>query len=166
MNEAGLAGFKNTSVLSKLFSALITDKASKTLFERDNASMFGATLDELMRHHPSLKESVMKCVVELLQSIVKLGETYEAPVSGKDSLLIIDASSSEPVAAAEANPEAMSVDAPVPTDAVASSSTSTAADELSPSSSSSKNTVPHKVLDYLDVAGRVRRPVTLSFLQV
>ena len=89
LNDAGREQFNNTSVIPKLFSLFTLESHAKLLAERENASLFGAAMDELIRHHPSLKGPVMTSISDTLAKIVELGKDYEPPSVVKGKLISV-----------------------------------------------------------------------------
>ncbi|GAA96285.1 uncharacterized protein L969DRAFT_606130 [Mixia osmundae IAM 14324] len=69
LNEAGLSDFEQRGLLPVIFRVFLRSEHVKVLNERDNASMFGATIDELVRHHPSLQPKVITCIVQILDAL-------------------------------------------------------------------------------------------------
>jgi len=51
----------------------------KVLLEKENAVLIGTAVDELIRHHPSLKAIVFESLKSTLSKIEVLGEAYVIP---------------------------------------------------------------------------------------
>jgi len=51
------------------------------MVEKDNAIMIGSALDELVRHHPSLKDQVFEGIQAMFQSIEDQGNAWRPPAS-------------------------------------------------------------------------------------
>ena len=64
-----------------MFSILTSDRHVKTLQDKENATYLGAAMDELIRHHPSLKEAVFSAIQGVMQHIEELGNTYPIPIA-------------------------------------------------------------------------------------
>ncbi|PWY99341.1 hypothetical protein BCV70DRAFT_162691 [Testicularia cyperi] len=79
LNQAGLDLFNSRPVILKLFSLFTSERHSKVLQDRDNASMFGAAIDELVRHQPSIKTSVINSVMSCLDDIHSNGKNFAPP---------------------------------------------------------------------------------------
>lgn len=67
------------------------------LRERDNATYLGSSLDELVRHHPALKPSLLEALSDSLREIAAVGQTGRfANITKKaDYQLVIDRSGTE-----------------------------------------------------------------------
>jgi hypothetical protein len=57
--------------------------------EKDNAIMIGSALDELVRHHPSLKDQVFEGIQAMLQSIEDQGKAWVPPTAEESSYRLI-----------------------------------------------------------------------------
>lgn len=79
LNPAGLELFTSRPVVPQLLSVLDSPRHHKTLLERDNANAFGAAVDELVRHHPSLKDTVMRAILDTLERVLQGGQHHEPP---------------------------------------------------------------------------------------
>ncbi|EPQ27339.1 uncharacterized protein PFL1_06891 [Pseudozyma flocculosa PF-1] len=79
LNQAGLDLFNSRSVIPKLFGLFTSERHSRVFQDRDNASMFGSSIDELMRHQPSLKDSVMEAIMKCLDQIEASAESFVVP---------------------------------------------------------------------------------------
>lgn len=80
LNQAGqdqLAG--RPSIIPGIFSIFTSDRHLKVLLEKENAVLVGTAIDELIRHHPSLKTSVFESLKSTLSKIEELGEAYIIP---------------------------------------------------------------------------------------
>lgn len=67
---------KRPSILKRIFSILTSERHLKTLQDKENASYVGASIDELVRHHPSLKAPVFEAIEETLQRVEDLGNAF------------------------------------------------------------------------------------------
>ena len=108
MNQAGqdqLAA--RPSVIPALFSIFTSEKHLKVLQEKESAALIGASIDELVRHHPSLKALVFDAVISVISKIEALGNSYvppsdiehwyriravQPPVTGTEDVVMEDAS--------------------------------------------------------------------------
>jgi len=91
LGDSGREQLVKRGVLPKLFEVFTSQPHSKLLGERENAALYGAAIDELIRHHPTLKDAVMQAIVKMLQTVLELGKDYE-PSSVKEQKLVITAS--------------------------------------------------------------------------
>jgi E3 ubiquitin-protein ligase HUWE1 len=82
LNQAGLDQLANRpTIIPQMFSILTSDRHVKTLQDKDNATYLGAAMDELIRHHPSLKEAVFSAIKGVMQRIEELGNAYPIPIA-------------------------------------------------------------------------------------
>ncbi|PWN48958.1 DUF913-domain-containing protein [Violaceomyces palustris] len=79
LNQAGLDMFNSRRVIPKLFSLFTSARHNKVLQDRDNASIFGSSIDELIRHQPSTKQMVMDSIMECLNTIEREGRSFQLP---------------------------------------------------------------------------------------
>lgn len=118
LNPAGLqATIDHFGVVSKLIRTTIGLKPEEP--ERDGVAAIGATLDELVRHHPSLRPHVLKAVLEILQEAINEGNEfrpspadmheYAVEPSRVDTSMEVESSSS----ASPADPSAPASNAPL-----------------------------------------------------
>lgn len=121
--------------------------------DRDNGNMIGAAIDELIRHHPSLKDSVLQAVMESLKSIREMGKAFVPPTDegynlvkeGTTTSLVSDIEMSDvvtPVVVAAAVPKV---------------------DEAKPEEPKVEEQIENLVLTCIDVIGRVSCFVTRYF---
>ncbi|KAI8614143.1 hypothetical protein BC830DRAFT_406826 [Chytriomyces sp. MP71] len=77
LNQAGLDAFVQTNPLPKFLRLLLDqDPAVRTAFyDRDMPHVVGGAVDELVRHHPTLKESTLMTVLEVVKEMVEFGQT-------------------------------------------------------------------------------------------
>lgn len=82
LNQAGLDQLENRqTIIPQVFSILTSDRHVKTLQDKDNATYLGAAMDELIRHHPSLKDAVFSAIKGVMQRIEGLGNAYPIPIA-------------------------------------------------------------------------------------
>ncbi|KAN0062881.1 E3 ubiquitin-protein ligase tom1 [Thecaphora frezii] len=79
LNQAGLDLFNSRSVIPKLFRLFTSERHSRVFQDRDNASMFGSSIDELMRHQPSIKDRVMGSIMKCLDDIEAAATSFSLP---------------------------------------------------------------------------------------
>lgn len=79
LNQAGLDIFGAEPIIPKLLSLLTSERHIKVLSDQDNVTVFGASIDELTRHQPTMKQSVIEGLVDVLKQIQKAGNAYELP---------------------------------------------------------------------------------------
>jgi E3 ubiquitin-protein ligase HUWE1 len=67
------------TIIPEIIGVLTSERHLKVLHEKENAVLIGTAIDELIRHHPSLKTPVFDSLVSTLNTIEDLGNTYKAP---------------------------------------------------------------------------------------
>lgn len=135
------------------------------LQEKENAVLIGTAVEELIRHHPSLKNTVYDAVKSTIISIEELGKAFVVPEDLKSWYTIQPVSA--PAAAAVASsdgdiameavePEAVTQAAPTPAPAV-----------RDPHDAEDDEAKPHGnlVTSYIDVFCKVRQSSTSRFIQ-
>jgi E3 ubiquitin-protein ligase HUWE1 len=68
------------SIIPGIFSIFTSDRHLKVLQDKENAALIGATIDELIRHHPLLRIAVFDSIKSTLSKIEELGDAYVPPV--------------------------------------------------------------------------------------
>jgi hypothetical protein len=72
----------------KPFKSLIRvfyrDEHMRSLLDEDVATFLGHATDELIRHHPDLKTDIMEAVKELVEEILKIGNSFIESVSTEE----------------------------------------------------------------------------------
>lgn len=76
LNASGLSLFQTSGALEAFFEIFESSEHIKNMTDNDLGSLLGSHFDELIRHHPVLRESVMKAVIEMLQRIEILGRKF------------------------------------------------------------------------------------------
>ncbi|EIW82911.1 hypothetical protein CONPUDRAFT_151972 [Coniophora puteana RWD-64-598 SS2] len=85
LNQAGqdqLAA--RPSIIPGILSIYTSERHLKMLKDKENAAMVGTAIDELIRHHPSLKTAVFESIKATMTKIETLGEAYEVPENMKE----------------------------------------------------------------------------------
>ncbi|KAI5477219.1 E3 ubiquitin-protein ligase HUWE1 [Pseudohyphozyma bogoriensis] len=118
LNPAGLTQFNTRDIIPRYFSTFTSERHVRLLQERDNSTMIGTCVDELIRHHPSLKEKVLGAALDALKTIREQGKAFvpessegyalQRPKEGEDVAMDV----SEPPA--EATPATPLSPAPAP----------------------------------------------------
>lgn len=84
LNEAGQTQLtKRPSIIPSIFSIFTSERHLKTLIDKENAVIIGTAVDELIRHHPSLKVQVFDALKSTLSRIEDLGASYSPPADIK-----------------------------------------------------------------------------------
>ncbi|CEL60680.1 E3 ubiquitin-protein ligase HUWE1 [Rhizoctonia solani AG-1 IB] len=80
LNQTGLNQFnEHKAVMPTFFSMFTSEPHIKVLLEKDNANAIGGAIDELVRHHPSLKDVVFESIIGTMQKIESLGNSFQIP---------------------------------------------------------------------------------------
>lgn len=74
LNAPGLEAFNAAQPLNVYFQLIINPQNTRSLQDNDVPHLIGNSIDELIRHHPSLKEPTIKAIVDMLAKVVELGE--------------------------------------------------------------------------------------------
>ncbi|CAG8511149.1 8932_t:CDS:10, partial [Scutellospora calospora] len=91
LNSQGIDIFNEMNPIDKFFTIFTSNEHLRSLQDGDVASSLGNSIDELMRHHPSLKQSIMNAIMSTLQRIIELGHSS----SIKDNTSILHAGSDD-----------------------------------------------------------------------
>jgi E3 ubiquitin-protein ligase HUWE1 len=74
LNPAGLEALNAAKPFRKFFEVFTSADHVRCLLDDDIATLLGGSLDELIRHHPTLKDDALEGIVHLLERIVVLGQ--------------------------------------------------------------------------------------------
>ncbi|KAG6866357.1 hypothetical protein C0991_005278 [Blastosporella zonata] len=78
LNEVGQAQLaRRPSIIPGIIAVFVSERHLKVLLEKENAVLVGASIDELVRHHPSLKPAVFDAVKATITKIEDLGKEYK-----------------------------------------------------------------------------------------
>ncbi|KAI9329266.1 hypothetical protein BDR26DRAFT_939429 [Obelidium mucronatum] len=92
LNQAGLDLFTATNPLPRYLRLLVSmDPLVRSAFcERDMPNVVGGAVDELVRHHPSLRESTLATVLEIVKEARQVGtvEMKEATADFEDPMAV------------------------------------------------------------------------------
>ncbi|KAI0373495.1 hypothetical protein BV20DRAFT_1119067 [Pilatotrama ljubarskyi] len=67
------------NVIPSIFSIFTSEEHQRVLQEKENAVLIGTSLEELIRHHPSLKDKVFVAIKSTMARIEELGKAYTPP---------------------------------------------------------------------------------------
>ena len=70
------------TIIPSIFSIFTSERHLKVLSEKENAAIIGSAVDELIRHHPSLKDGVFAAIAAVFERIEELGYAF---VEDKDT---------------------------------------------------------------------------------
>ncbi|KAJ3049458.1 hypothetical protein HK097_009550, partial [Rhizophlyctis rosea] len=74
LNEAGLNMFNEVKPLQTYLDILTDEEHFRSLAENEVPSIVGNSVDELIRHHPSLKAEVLEGIIRILKRVHEIGE--------------------------------------------------------------------------------------------
>lgn len=90
LNSRGLESFKSFRPFDKIFKVLLSPDYLPAMRRRrstdpmgETSINLGASMDELMRHLPSLKQSAIAAIINLLKELCKLGSDPDTVCSSK-----------------------------------------------------------------------------------
>ncbi|KAI6046227.1 hypothetical protein EDC04DRAFT_2888377 [Pisolithus marmoratus] len=72
------------SIIPGIFSIFTSERHLKVLRDKENAVLIGTSIDELIRHHPSLKAPVFDAVKSTLSKIEDAGNAFIIPEDKKE----------------------------------------------------------------------------------
>lgn len=160
LNEAGLKQFLDSrlSIIKKFFEVFQSEPHARVLNERENAVVIGANFDELVRHHPDLKQPVFDAITGILKALYEQGKDYVPEnAEGYRLVQVSEASAAKQEKLEQArSSEAASIigDASMGESAPSSSAASKAVGEQSEESTEDKKE-DNKMLTFIAVTGRV-----------
>ncbi|KAG8764160.1 hypothetical protein FRC11_003016 [Ceratobasidium sp. 423] len=97
LNQTGLTQFnEHKAIMPTFFSIFTSEPHIKILLEKDNANAIGGAVDELVRHHPSLKDVVFESIAGTLQKIESLGNSFPIPKEQENLYRMISTTSPPP----------------------------------------------------------------------
>lgn len=80
MNQSGLDHLTaRPTIIPGFFSIFTSERHQRVLQEKENAVLIGTSIEELIRHHPSLKGMVFEAIKTTLDRIETLGKEFIIP---------------------------------------------------------------------------------------
>lgn len=73
LNQPGLDMFNEANPLPHFFDLMTEHDFLLNTAEVDSATALGSTMDELTRHHPSLRPKVFECVSSMIKKVKQMG---------------------------------------------------------------------------------------------
>ncbi|WVQ77455.1 hypothetical protein IAR50_007141 [Cryptococcus sp. DSM 104548] len=93
LNQAGLDyTVAHPGIIANLVGTVVSPQHEQIFNERENAKNLGLSLDELARHHPSLRPVIVKAVIGVLQSAHQSAATFEPSDEERLDYLVDDVS--------------------------------------------------------------------------
>jgi E3 ubiquitin-protein ligase HUWE1 len=77
LNSAGLSAVSEGQFIEKYFRIFTSPRHVHLLVEADIPASIGSSVDELMRHHPTLKKNVMDTIISMIEDILNIGKDIE-----------------------------------------------------------------------------------------
>ncbi|GAA6062543.1 hypothetical protein JCM10212_004309 [Sporobolomyces blumeae] len=79
LNHAGITQLTNRTLIAAYFDIYLSPPHVDLLRDRDSAVLLGGAIDELVRHHPPLRERVMNNVMHIFEELKKRGQAFVQP---------------------------------------------------------------------------------------
>ncbi|KAI8914398.1 hypothetical protein EDD86DRAFT_199252 [Gorgonomyces haynaldii] len=86
LNAPGLKQFQEQNPLDSYLSNFTKEEHLKSLMDNEVPTLIGNSIDELIRHHPVLKEAVMKSIIKMLEKVVESGKNMKPEPKDRSSL--------------------------------------------------------------------------------
>lgn len=164
LNEIGQEQLaRRPSIIPAIFSIFTSDRHLKVLLDKENAVLIGTAIDELIRHHPTLKGPVFDSIISTLSKVEDLGNAYEPPKAIKQwySLLpVVDGNSEEEPS------EDVEMDEVEPRVLGGTPEVQLATDLAEDGSGHSSSKHDNNIVSFMDIIGRVSSSDPLSSLRV
>lgn len=90
LNAAGLEAFNSAKPIDKYFEIFTLEDHLRHFHDSDVPHLAGSSIDELIRHHPSLKSDILSSVIKMLEKVVALGETFHEKDESQSFSLAIE----------------------------------------------------------------------------
>ena len=157
LNQAGQDQLTaRPNIIPALFAIFISEKHQRVLQEKENSVIIGTAVEELIRHHPTLKDAVLESIQLTLGKIEELGNAFVVPEDHKEWYGMQSVETAAP-APAEATDNDVEM-AAAPSSEVATSSTANDGGEGSQSQDESSRHHDNSVVSYLDAFNKVCFP--------
>ncbi|KAI8637213.1 hypothetical protein BD408DRAFT_447787 [Parasitella parasitica] len=95
LNTQGLEMFNAEEPLPHFFELMTSHDFLRNPMDVDSATGLGSTMDELIRHHPSLKASVFQCVTSLIKKVIEMGSDMNGVGKSTDNSHLLQTSSED-----------------------------------------------------------------------
>ncbi|GAA6003447.1 E3 ubiquitin-protein ligase TOM1 [Rhodotorula paludigena] len=100
LNAAGLTQFTERNLVPKYFAIFTSPDHFELLRDRDSAVVIGSAIDELVRHHPTLRETVMGAIMRVFEDLKAWGDKF-VPPEGEQGYALVAAPADKGKASAE-----------------------------------------------------------------
>ncbi|KAH9176780.1 hypothetical protein EDB89DRAFT_1939867, partial [Lactarius sanguifluus] len=157
LNQAGQDQLTaRPTIIPCLFSIFTSERHQRVLQDKENAVLIGSAVDELIRHHPSLKSAVFEAIKSTLSKIEDLGSTFTPP-EGTESWYGL------------AQTSASAIQAPADDDVLMRSSDTVPVDEAASEPTGRQDLLTISLTDDLldeNATGRSHENIIVSYLDV
>ncbi|KAI3633283.1 hypothetical protein MIR68_008230 [Amoeboaphelidium protococcarum] len=86
LNSSALDKVHAMNPFPNFFSTFMSSEHIRPLLDEDASSALGTSFDELVRHHPRLKDDILKSFKDILLKVAALGRTSGVDVVGRDPI--------------------------------------------------------------------------------
>jgi E3 ubiquitin-protein ligase HUWE1 len=157
LNQAGQDQLTTRpTIIPGLFSIFTSERHQRVLQDKENAVLIGSAVDELIRHHPSLKSAVFEAIKSTLSKIEDLGNTFTPSESNESWYKLVRTAAS-------------TASAPADEDVLMRSSDTAPIDEAASESTGRPNALIVSLTDDLleeSATGRSHENIIVSYLDV
>lgn len=157
LNQAGQDQLTaRPTIIPGLFSIFTSERHQRILQDKENAVLIGSAVDELIRHHPSLKPAVFEAIKSTLSKVEDLGNTFTPSENTESWYGLVRTTAS-------------TIQAPVDEDVLMRSSDTAPSDEATSESTGRANALATSLVDdFLDetATGRSHENIVVSYLDV
>ncbi|BGP42101.1 E3 ubiquitin-protein ligase tom1 [Rhodotorula kratochvilovae] len=94
LNQAGLAQFAERDLIPTYFRIFTSPDHFELLRDRDSAVVIGSAIDELVRHHPTLRDKVMQTIMTVFEDIKAWGARF-VPPEGEQGYALVPAAAAD-----------------------------------------------------------------------
>ncbi|CAO3635514.1 unnamed protein product [Mucor hiemalis] len=155
LNAQGLDMFNTEKPLPHFFDLMTSHEFLRNPMDVDRATGLGSTMDELIRHHPSLKPSVFGCVTSMIKKVLEMGSDLQGIGKSSDDSHLLQLRKDSDVEAITSN----TAEQPATTSSTAEQSAATASAEASSTGNSTEeDEKPAKVecllVSFIDLVSR------------
>lgn len=148
------------NIIPALFAIFTSEKHQRVLQEKENSVIIGTAVEELIRHHPSLKDAVLESIKLTMGKIEELGNAFVVPEEHKEWYIMQGVEISQPILAPSVDLD-VEMTATSSSENLASSTTGDAVDNTQSQEESSRHH-DNPVVSYLDAFNKVRCPRRLN----
>jgi E3 ubiquitin-protein ligase HUWE1 len=159
LNDVGQTQLaRRPSIIPGILSVFTSERHLKVLLDKENSVLLGTAIDELIRHHPSLRTPVFDALRATIAKIEELGIAYEVPEDSRHSYRLVPSPiSTDGDVAMEGVESAASTSRSDVTLHVEDAQTDILEDDID--EATNKNQGNH-IVSFIDVLGRVREVAT------